>query len=1140
MDVVYLSNVNDELGWLQNQGNETFIKYLIDSQLTTPQDFAVVDYDQDGDMDVIAVDNFDDVILHYENDGGQVFSKQTLASDVNASLLEVADLDHDGDLDFVVNDDGLSWYEQTATGLTQHSIAAATHYVVELFDVDSDGSLDIIGGEIFKVTWYENDGAGAFGGHPLLNNVTSVSAVEFSDLDGDGDMDGIAKGENTSGNLSWLENDGSQNFQLRLLSDSAGSIADLTTADLDGDGDLDVVSSGFNGIAWFENVNGVLLTVESLSPAAGSAMVAPTQDLSIRFDQAIQTQTGEVTIHLASDGSLVETIDITSPNVTIDVDTLIIDPVNDLATDTHYYVRLDSGAVENLPGDPFEGFADHEWGFQTVASGIDWADAPDPAAGTGSGNYNTTNSDNGPSHVITAGLYLGRIADADDGTLENGWANADDGMGQVDDEDGLVSPIHDLVLTVGAMPTVAIIASNLTVDPATLTGWVDYDSDGVFEVSESAQAVIDPGTDRGIVTLTFPPVPAGSADSTFARFRIGVDSAATLPVGPSGAGEVEDHRVTIRKAGLGTAATATNISSGIAGAPVLDIQDRFGASFAALGDLDGDGVEDLAIAAPGDDEFQADAGAVYIAMMNADGSIKSHQKILPDSPGLPFNTGDLFGTAIAPAGDLDNNGVADLYVMSKTTGNLGLVSSVSRVMLNADGTLKEHSYTLVEFDDSSPQLNTFTPIGDLDGDGNADFAFGEYFARVNGIFSGAVHLMLTANDGSQREMKLIASEVGGGPAMSNFEYFGNSVTSLGDLDGDGVVDLAVGAHGDASVTTNSGSVYILFMKRDGTVKSTYAINGTHPGEPTLAALSEFGFAVANVGDLDGDGITELLVGAHRHTVGSATESGQAFVLYLASDGSVRTYTSLGSDVGGVIDLAGSGSFGEVVAPAGDLNGDGHVDLVVSSLPASDSGRGTFHSILLEAPSIPAVESLQINDGSAGRSQVTSLTVTFDDLVLHNELADAFVLTNTDTDTAVGQLNVTADDSTGKTIVQIGFGGDSTTPRAGTDTLGNSLADGNYQLVIHANKIQTTEGTTMSSDHVFGQQNVDAFFRLFGDVDGDRDVDAQDYGRFGKSFLRLIDDPEFDGSLDADGDGDVDGQDFGRFRSNLASNLPGPG
>ena len=887
-------------------------------------------------------------------------------------------------------------------------------------------------------------------------------------------------------------------------------------------------------------MNGVLLTVDALTPAAGSAMVSTTQDLSIRFDQAIQIQTGEVTIHLADDDSIVETIDVTSPNVSIDGDTLIINPTNDLTSDTLYYVRVDHGAVENLPGDPFEGYQGREWSFQTIGSGTDWGDAPDPSVGTDSGNYNTTAADNGPSHVITAGLYLGRIADSDDGTLQDDWAGADDGAGMSDDENSLIAPGHDLVLTVGAMPTVAIVASNLTADAATLTGWIDYNSDGVFSPSESSQQVIEAGTNRAIVTLTFAEVPVGSAGETFARFRLGNDAAATSPVGPSAAGEVEDHGVVIRNPGLGTAASAMEISSGIAGAPVLDDQDRFGASFASLGDLDGDGVEDLAIAAPGDDDHQIDAGAVYIAMMNADGSIKSHQKITPNSAGLPFNTGDLFGTAIAPAGDLDNNGVPDLYVMSKSTGNLIFTSSVSRVMLNADGTLKEHTYIPVDTETTNPQLNTFTSIGDLDGDGNPDFAFGESFAQVNGVLSGALHVMFTGNDGLQRETKLIASEIGGGPVLANSEFFGNSVTSLGDLDGDGVIDLAVGAYGNRSVTTNSGAVYILFMNRDGTAKSTYEINGTRPNEPTLAALSEFGFSVASVGDLDGDGVTELLVGANRHTVGTSTNSGQAFVLYLAGDGSVRAHTALGSGVGGAINLAASDGFGKSVAPAGDINGDGHVDLVVGSSPTSDANRGSFHTILLDAPTPPGVESVLINDDSDSRSQVTSLTVTFDDLVAHQGLGDAFAITNTDTNTAVGQITVSADDSTGKTVVHIGFSGVSTVPRGGTGPMGDSLADGNYQLVIDASKIKDAGGVTMSADHVFGQHDVDAFFRLFGDEDGDRDVDGQDVGRFGMTFLRRSGDPGFNRNFDVDDDGDVDGRDYGRFRSNLSRSLPAPG
>ncbi|MCA9008729.1 MAG: S8 family serine peptidase, partial [Planctomycetaceae bacterium] len=882
MDVVFLTPINDGIGWFQNQGNETFIKYIIDDQLTTPQDFKIVDYDQDGDMDLVAVDNFDDLLLLYLNNGNQTFVKQTLATNVNASLVEVADLDHDGDIDFVVDDDGLSWYEQTSTGLTQHVITSGFHYAIEIVDIDSDGYLDIASVGSFDVNWYKNNHVGTFAKRTLFT-VNSVRAIAFADLDGDGDMDGIARANNSFGDVSWLENDGAENFQIRSLSDSAGGPVDIRTVDVDGDSDLDIVfSTDFDGVGMIRNINGVLLSVDAMSPAPGSAMVTPSVDLSIRFDQTIQLGTGSLTIYLESDDSIVESIPVTSPNVITTGDTLIVNPSNDFGIGTRYYVRLDSDAVANLLGDPYEGVADYDWTFQTVGVGLDYGDAPDALPGQAAGDYNTRADDNGPSHVLSAELFLGRLADPDDGTLQNEWASADDGDGFLDDENSIVSPLHDLVLTEGAMPTISIVATNLTAAPATLTGWIDYDADGLFEASESAQIIIDPGTDRGIVALSLPAVPTGSVGESFARFRLGNDVAATSPVGPSGAGEVEDYRVTIRRTGFATPASATKLTSGISGTPILGASDRFGASIAALGDVDGDGVDDLAISAPNDDDLAADAGAVFISLMNADGSIKSYQRILPNFAGLPFNANDRFGFAIASAGDLNHDGVPDLYVVSQNTGNNG--PSISRVMLNADGTVKNHIYNLVGPEITASQLTSFASIGDLDGDGNNDFAFGESIVRINGILSGAVHVMFTADDGSAREFRLIASETGGGPVLVNSELFGNSITSLGDLDGDGIIDLAIGAPGNRSVTTNSGAVHILFMKRDGTVKSSYQINGTHAGEPVINSLSQFGFAVTAIGDLNGDGVTEILVGADSHSTDSVSQTGQAFVLYLADDG----------------------------------------------------------------------------------------------------------------------------------------------------------------------------------------------------------------------------------------------------------------
>lgn len=80
-------------------------------------------------------------------------------------------------------------------------------------------------------------------------------------------------------------------------------------------------------------------------------------------------------------------------------------------------------------------------------------------------------------------------------------------------------------------------------------------------------------------------------------------------------------------------------------------------------------------------------------------------------------------------------------------------------------------------------------------------------------------------------------------------------------------------------------------------------------------------------------------------------------------------------------------------------------------------------------------------------------------------------------------------------------------------------------------VQTLDGNsdgTGGDNHVFGDQAEDGCFRLFGDSDGDRDVDGQDFGRLFETFFRSLGQPGFNPAFDYDGDNDVDGQDYGQF------------
>ncbi len=138
----------------------------------------------------------------------------------------------------------------------------------------------------------------------------------------------------------------------------------------------------------------------------------------------------------------------------------------------------------------------------------------------------------------------------------------------------------------------------------------------------------------------------------------------------------------------------------------------------------------------------------------------------------------------------------------------------------------------------------------------------------------------------------------GNSFLDDNDHFGRSVTNLGDLDGDGTNDLAVGAFGDDDGGTGRGAVWILFLNTDGTVKSHQKISDTQGGfTGTLNNEDIFGETVGNMGDLDGDGITDLVVGAAGDDDGGS-DIGALWVLFLNTDGTVKSHQKISDTQGG--------------------------------------------------------------------------------------------------------------------------------------------------------------------------------------------------------------------------------------------------
>ena len=167
---------------------------------------------------------------------------------------------------------------------------------------------------------------------------------------------------------------------------------------------------------------------------------------------------------------------------------------------------------------------------------------------------------------------------------------------------------------------------------------------------------------------------------------------------------------------------------------------------------------------------------------------------------------------------------------------------------------------------------------------------------------------------------------------------------------------------------------------------------------------------------------------------------------------------------------------------------------------------------------PTIESVVVNDGSAQRSMVNSLTITFDRVVTFDP--GAFGLQRQD-GSAVG-LNVATSVVGGRTVAVLTF--------TGSGIVGGSLADGSYTLTVRGDHIRDGEGRELDGDRDGngGGDRVDGFSRLFGDSDGDGDVDQLDRDRFRSAFKTSAGEAGYQWYFDFDGDGDVDGRDNGQF------------
>ena len=372
----------------------------------------------------------------------------------------------------------------------------------------------------------------------------------------------------------------------------------------------------------------------------------------------------------------------------------------------------------------------------------------------------------------------------------------------------------------------------------------------------------------------------------------------------------------------------------------LDAGDRFGRDHDQAGDINGDGIIDLIVGARSDDDGATDAGAAYVLFMNENGTVNSHQKISALEGGFTDTLGasNFFGYGVAGIGDYNADGIPDVAVSSLSNAN----TAIYILHLNTDGTVK----SMVKNADITAQGLSAV---DINHDGKIDLIAAEPSATGG----GAIHILFFDENSqviSDDTVTIGANTGGFGDGLNSDDNFGGRESALlGDIDGNGTQELAVGAFMSDNGT---GAIWILSLDSetynvvdklkiapglsgfDETLPSDITNNGTTGGQ--------FRHALVAAGDLNGDGVPDLMTGAKQY------EAGVGYILYLNADKTVKTYTRITETEGGfALALGEADRFSRSMSLVDDHRADGHITVNFGG-GVSAGGSGAIYALTFQS------------------------------------------------------------------------------------------------------------------------------------------------------------------------------------------------
>ncbi|MFB2892382.1 beta strand repeat-containing protein [Aerosakkonemataceae cyanobacterium BLCC-F50] len=399
--------------------------------------------------------------------------------------------------------------------------------------------------------------------------------------------------------------------------------------------------------------------------------------------------------------------------------------------------------------------------------------------------------------------------------------------------------------------------------------------------------------------------------------------------------------------------------------------DSSGNSVSNAGDVNGDGIGDLIIGAVGANNY---AGRSYVVFGKSTGfSASLNLSTLDGSNGFVINginANDRLGSSVSNAGDVNGDGIGDFIIGAFGANNFAGRSyvvfgkstgfSASLNLSTLDGS---NGFVINGINANDYSGRSVSNAGDVNGDGIGDLIIGGDGANN---FAGKSYVVFGKSTGFSASLNLSTLDGSNGFVINGInanDYSGYSVSNAGDVNGDGIGDLIIGAQGANGA---AGKSYVVFGKSTGFSASLNlsSLNGSNGFAIDGIKANDFsGFSVSNAGDVNGDGIADLIIGAP----GTNGAAGQSYVVFGKSTGfsaSLNLSTLNGSNGFVINGINQYPSFGRSVSNAGDVNGDGIGDLIISAV-GPNGGAERSYVMFGKSTGFSASLNLSTLDGSNG-------------------------------------------------------------------------------------------------------------------------------------------------------------------------------